>query len=545
MSTKISTPNPNRPVQRSASASARPAAETVAQPRQAAPATQGWTPGKSKVATTGRASSAVTPRRAQDAFQAASTPRAASPGPSLTGNARAIGPSGGPAKTSFADQVRGQAPQKQTDLDLMLMADDCYKLPGQGETHTAELAKDGWARLKTDANGQLLDNHGRPTGIDAKSLEDPKSGLRAAVYQNDKGQVVVAYAGTDTKQAGDIKTDLSQGLGFESKQYQQAQALALKAQKAFGSNVVFTGHSLGGGLASAAALTTGNPAVTYNAAGLSDETIRALGKSPYEARQQADAGQIRAYQVDGDPLTGVQDDVPGLNAIPDALGHELNLKGPKVGPGLPDVTKAHFQDVIIDGLRNQTPTEEPSLEGNLPSYLEESKERVAEGVLDLAGKAAREVVGLGGDVAQVGQDFAGDVAKVAKEDFAKGKVLEGTAELVGDAVEGGLNLAGDVIERGSNVVGRAVEDAGQVAARNVAQFGELVGAPGAGQAVANVVDKTTEAIGHGVEVVGDGVKSVTTTVGNAVEKGADVVGKVGQTAVDTAKKVGSWLNPFD
>jgi hypothetical protein len=544
MSTKISTPNPYRPVQRSSTAAAR-RGETAAQLKQAAPASQGWTPAKSKV--TARATpTTATPRRAQDSFQAPA-PRAATNASAAgnVSNARAIGPSSAPKAPSFADQVKGQAPQKQTDLDLMLMADDCYKLPGQGETHTAELAKDGWTRLKTDANGQLLDNQGRPTGIDAKSLEDPKSGLRAAVFQNDKGQTVVAYAGTDTKQFGDIKTDLSQGLGFESKQYQQAQALALKAEKAFGSNVVFTGHSLGGGLASAAALATGNPAVTYNAAGLSDETIRALGKSPYEARQQADAGQIRAYQVDGDPLTGVQDDVPGLNAIPDALGHELNLKGPKVGPGLPDVTKAHFQDVIIDGLRNQIPTEEPSLEGNLPSYLEESKERVAEGVLDLAGKAAREVVGLGGDVAKVGQDFAGDVAKVAKEDFAKGKVLEGTAELVGDAVEGGLNLAGDVIERGSNVVGRAVEDVGQVAAQNLSQLGELVGAPGAGQAVANVVDKTTEAIGHGVEVVGDGVKSVTTTVGNAVEKGADVVGKVGQTAVDTAKKVGSWLNPFD
>ena len=42
------------------------------------------------------------------------------------------------------------------------------------------------------------------------------------------------------------------------------------------------GHSLGGGLASAAMLATGAPGVTFNAAGLSDNTLRSLdlGKRP-------------------------------------------------------------------------------------------------------------------------------------------------------------------------------------------------------------------------------------------------------------------------
>lgn len=42
------------------------------------------------------------------------------------------------------------------------------------------------------------------------------------------------------------------------------------------------GHSLGGGLASVAMLATGVPGVTFNAADLSDSTLRSLnpGKTP-------------------------------------------------------------------------------------------------------------------------------------------------------------------------------------------------------------------------------------------------------------------------
>jgi len=95
--------------------------------------------------------------------------------------------------------------------------------------------------------------------------------------------------------------------------------------------VVFTGHSLGGGLASAAALATDSSGVTFNAAGLSDQTLETLGFNPNEVREHAaDEGQVRRYVVNGDPLTFAQQDLRGLKPPP-AVGHEL-----RVDPASPD-----------------------------------------------------------------------------------------------------------------------------------------------------------------------------------------------------------------
>src|SRR3546814_1531109 len=101
------------------------------------------------------------------------------------------------------------------------------------------------------------------------------NGFDAAIYQNDQGQYVVAYRGTDNwgvANPGDADDNALQGMGFETGQYSDAIALAQRAEQVFGEgNVVVTGHSLGGGLASAAALATGASGVTFNAAGLSNE----------------------------------------------------------------------------------------------------------------------------------------------------------------------------------------------------------------------------------------------------------------------------------
>lgn len=103
-------------------------------------------------------------------------------------------------------------------------------------------------------------------------LRNGKSGFDAAIYRNDQGQYVVAFRGTDQwfgPEGADIKANDGQALGLTTEQYQQAILLAKRAVEAFGKgNVIFTGHSLGGGLASAAMLATGAPGVTFNAAGL-------------------------------------------------------------------------------------------------------------------------------------------------------------------------------------------------------------------------------------------------------------------------------------
>ena len=65
-------------------------------------------------------------------------------------------------------------------------------------------------------------------------------------------------------------------------------------------------------------LATGAPGVTFNAAGLSDNTLRSLnpGKTPNAIREElAGSGQIRRYNVEGELLTGLQQ---GAMLTPDA-----------------------------------------------------------------------------------------------------------------------------------------------------------------------------------------------------------------------------------
>ncbi len=215
-----------------------------------------------------------------------------------------------PPRSAFGDQVRGTAPQAQ-DLDFAHMAQDVY--------HPGSPGVDGWRRL---SDGEL-----NAAGISPDSLEDSSTGFRAAIYTNDEGGVTLAFAGSND--LPDWLNNLEQGVGLDSAQYGQAIALAKDAKLAFGDDLAITGHSLGGGLASAAALATGSPAVTFNAAGLGDQTFQHLGLDPAAARQVAEGGQIRRYAVDGEVLTGMQEHVPLANRLmPDAVGHKIELAAP-------------------------------------------------------------------------------------------------------------------------------------------------------------------------------------------------------------------------
>lgn len=66
----------------------------------------------------------------------------------------------------------------------------------------------------------------------------------------------------------DIWSDLVNGLGISNQQYRDAANLALSLQDVLGegAQLSFTGHSLGGGLASTAAAVTNLKAKTFNAA---------------------------------------------------------------------------------------------------------------------------------------------------------------------------------------------------------------------------------------------------------------------------------------
>lgn len=172
---------------------------------------------------------------------------------------------------------------------------------------------------------EMTDQDLRDAGIDPKLLKS-KSGFSATLYMSDDGTVVVSYRGSDFgldgESLGDWKNNAQQALGLGADQYRQAATLAREVKAAFGDRMVVTGHSLGGGLASLAAVVTGSPGATFNAAALNDNTLRDAGLDPSVSRLDA-ASSIRAYSVSGDVLDSVQ--TPGKIIGQSALGTRVNL----------------------------------------------------------------------------------------------------------------------------------------------------------------------------------------------------------------------------
>lgn len=182
-----------------------------------------------------------------------------------------------------------------------------------------------WRRL--EANELLA------VGIEPTNLEDPRSGFRAGVFHNpdSPGQThALAMAGTDMTSVRDWMTNLGQGLGLDTAQYNEAVCVAKDCEKAFGQDLILTGHSLGGGLAAAAAVAVDAPAVTFNAAGVADATLRREGFDPKAERAAVEDGQIRRYAVDGEVLTTLQNHTP----LPKPLGYSITLPDPAPQHGI-------------------------------------------------------------------------------------------------------------------------------------------------------------------------------------------------------------------
>jgi hypothetical protein len=138
-------------------------------------------------------------------------------------------------------------------------------------------------------------------GLRADMLINSKSGYFAAAYRlGDSGQYLIANRGTEG--AGDMSSNALQAAGLSAPQYRQAMRVAFVAQQKLGERVTFTGHSLGGGLASAQALRVRGQAITFNAAGLHENTVAAYGITPEAAGQY-----VRAYYVRGEVLSTFQD----------------------------------------------------------------------------------------------------------------------------------------------------------------------------------------------------------------------------------------------
>ncbi|HET7315263.1 Mbeg1-like protein [Salinisphaera sp.] len=137
--------------------------------------------------------------------------------------------------------------------------------------------------------------------------ENPPPGFSASLTQAPSGRWIVAFRGTNPFSGADWRDNVDQALLGHSPQYEYAITLARLVKKKLGKNVLYVGHSLGGGMADAAAFATGSDAITFNAAGL------------HPNYRTGPPGSLRNHYIVGEVLTTLQTTTP----LPDAPGVQI------------------------------------------------------------------------------------------------------------------------------------------------------------------------------------------------------------------------------
>ncbi|WNY82924.1 phospholipase [Cronobacter dublinensis] len=117
------------------------------------------------------------------------------------------------------------------------------------------------------------------------------------------------------KNIADWSNNGAQGLGMESDYYKRAVRLGSRLSKS-AQKIDIAGHSLGGGLASATSMASGQDGWTFNAAGLHSSTVEKYGGSVLGSTDN-----IQAYRVEGELLTKVQEvnfweDLKSMEGLP-------------------------------------------------------------------------------------------------------------------------------------------------------------------------------------------------------------------------------------
>ena len=268
--------------------------------------------------------------------------------------------SGDPASVRNASQLQQLYHHRQMAL---LSADVYHDAEGVGTPPP------GWTRLSE--HPELVRQFATQLHVNndqlLELLKPLRSGFRAEIYLPDpvvlgpgykptaafkgsSGQVFTPNGLRDTTQEDFLANNFPQSIGLETDYYDRAMRLAHELQRN-GLSVEYTGHSLGGGLASAASAIGGAPATTFNAAGLHPLTAQRFaeqnGLPVYDVHHR-----ITAYHVQNELLNdGVQNNFHTLDearraqvgqvigtaahllhempAVRDRLAHKLNENMPE------------------------------------------------------------------------------------------------------------------------------------------------------------------------------------------------------------------------
>eukprot|EP00923_Selenidium_pygospionis_P003236 GHVN01005135.1.p1 GENE.GHVN01005135.1~~GHVN01005135.1.p1 ORF type:complete len:348 (+),score=31.13 GHVN01005135.1:1231-2274(+) len=114
---------------------------------------------------------------------------------------------------------------------------------------------------------------GAPTGWTiAETIQDQSIGYHVAVYTKDD-RAIISFRGSEFGTADWITNGIMAEGEFPDQYRQAVRDARMFVMKYSNFNIHFTGYSLGGGLASAATITTGVPATVFNSSGLGDSAF--------------------------------------------------------------------------------------------------------------------------------------------------------------------------------------------------------------------------------------------------------------------------------
>lgn len=223
--------------------------------------------------------------------------------------------------------------KEKLEVDLAVLALDCYE---QGSSNKY-LSCTNYDRV------DLYNSH-LPNGIqnlaniiaDYNATND-KTGFNAVLYHNRiTNEYVVAFEGSTFNFSKDAwndfgKTNALNAAGMQSEQFKMAKNIGDFINNESELNdvaIYFTGHSLGGGLASLAGLVTGRPTSTYNAEGIRNNVLKDFGLLEKKINKEY---QITAYYSATDILTRTQNVEPVISPITgftnniDPIGDKINI----------------------------------------------------------------------------------------------------------------------------------------------------------------------------------------------------------------------------
>lgn len=217
--------------------------------------------------------------------------------------------------------------QAREDMELAYASymDEDFDLPG------------GWERASDD-DLRALDLIDPDTGQSLTRMEG--SDFRADVFARpdpnnmpDGKEYTIAFRGTTSfaPWSSDMRANAGQSRGNDTAYYSRAIEIGERTALMSPGPIRIVGHSLGGGMASAAAGAGGFEASTFNASGLHDNTIAQL--------QRNDEARVNAYYVEGEALSALQDS----SDLPDAAGDRRVLPQPRSMPR-PEVEGRFFRD---------------------------------------------------------------------------------------------------------------------------------------------------------------------------------------------------------